>query len=141
MKQRIVFGLLLTVLCGGCDHFRVTDPGLKIDVTRTGSEYVFSFKTCRGQRVGVPWINVTEGITGGSQVPPHCEVSASAPSVRKISDRWRYGTVPSGYVMQKCEPLRPGRIYEVQATGAAGGRRVFYIRNDGSVELREGSCT
>ena len=124
----------------GCDRLRGGDPGIDIRVTREQTGYTFSFRTCRGGKIGVPWVNVTEGVGRPEGAPVHCEIAAISPSVRRLEGPWRYGAVPRDYQMSRCEPLRSRQVYEVQATGAAGGRRIFFIRPDGSVELREGTC-
>lgn len=117
------------------------DPGVNIDITKSSSGYRLTFRSCRNHKVGVSWIHVTEGVTGGADAPPHCEVLAPDPATRRIVDEWEYGTTPSGYTLSTCKPLQPGSVYEVQVDGAGGGRRVFSLSASGSIELREGSCS
>jgi hypothetical protein len=133
--------LIVAAMLIGCDDFRAADPGVDIKVVHENGDYMFSFRTCRDQRIGVPWLNVTEGVTGGSDAPAHCEISTRDASIKAISGSWKYGELPPGYEIKTCKPLKPGSTYEVQVVGAGGGRRVFFVRPDGSVELREGTCS
>lgn len=133
--------LLAAAVVVGCDYFRVADPGVDIQVVQQGNDYLFSFKTCWDQRIGIPTIEVVEGRAAGNEGPAHCAIATRDPSVKALSEKWRYGEVPPGYDKAVCKPLQHGKLYEVQVDGAGGGRRVFYVRPDGSVELREGTCS
>jgi hypothetical protein len=139
VKFALVFGLFL-VAGVDCKRFRVSDPGLKIGVTKTGGEYSFSFRTCRGQRVEIPWINVSRRVSGAKNGSTQCEVAVTDASITGISDHWRYGEVPPGYVVKKCEPLQAGYTYEIQAAGAAGGDRTFTLKQDGDLVVGPDSC-
>lgn len=131
----------VSLLLWGCDRRGIAEPGVEIRVERQGQDYVFAFETCKGQKIGVTWIHLTEGpsVSEGREVPPHCMVYAPTTTPGLKGD-WRYGSTPPGFVMKSCEPLARNKAYEVQVTGAGGGQRVFFVRDDGSVELREGSC-
>jgi hypothetical protein len=133
--------LAVAMVIVACDDFHAGDPGVNIGVVREDKDYVFSFKTCRNERVGIRWLTVTEGVTGGNEGPAHCELSTRDGSINPISGSWKYGALPPGYQMKTCQPLVPERTYEVQVVGAGGGRRVFQVRSDGSVEVREGTCS
>jgi len=139
VKLALVLCLFLAVGVD-CRRFRVSDPGLKIGVTKTGGEYFFSFRTCRGQRVEIPWINVSRRVSCAKNGSTQCEVAVTDASITGISDHWRYGEVPPGYVVKKCEPLQAGYTYEIQAAGAAGGDRTFTLKQDGDLIVGPDSC-
>lgn len=124
-----------------CDRRGIVDPGVEILLKREGQEYVFSFKTCNGAHVEASWIKITEGEGRKKDAEPYCEVFAPSPSTQGIRGDWRYATIPPGFEKKNCTPLRPNRVYEVQVAEIGGGRRMFFVRGDGSVELREGSCS
>jgi hypothetical protein len=138
MTHHRVLSLAAAILIA-CDDFRAADPGVDINVTREGSDYLFSFRTCRGDRIGVPWLSVTEA--GGGRMPAYCELSTRDANIVPMSGSWKYGELPSGYEMKTCKALAAGGTYEVQVVGAGGGRRVFFVSPDGSIELREGTCS
>lgn len=136
-----LIGTLIVIAGLGCSRFRMADPGLEIDITKAGAEYLFTFRTCKGQRVEIPWIHVSRR-DGGAKVggTTQCEIAVADASVTGISNGWRYGETPPGYVVKKCDPLKAGASYEIQAAGAAGGDRVFTLRQDGELKLGPSSC-
>jgi len=139
MKQVRI--LVVAAMLVACDDFRAADPGVDVKIAHEGNDYVFSFRTCWDQRIGIPTIDIVEGRAAGNDGPSHCEISIRDPSIKALSGKWTYGDVPPGYEKMVCKPLEREKLYEVQVDGAAGGRRVFFIRSDGSIELREGTCS
>jgi hypothetical protein len=138
--MRAMLLLALVPLLSSCDGGQKGDPAVDIQVLKLGTDYVFTFRTCGNHRVEVPTIEVTRGVAVSREARPQCKIETLDPAVDGLTDRWKYGTTPPGYRMKSCASLQPGNLYEVQVDGAAGGRRVFVIRGDGTVEQREGSC-
>ena len=138
-SRRAVLSALVLSL-PSCDYFEFVTPRVDIQVAREGDKYRFSFETCRGDIIGIPYISIKEYSEKGPASHTACLLWAE-PSVPKIEGDWYYGEVPPGYELQRCEPLKRGVPYEITVTGAGGGRRLFSLRADGSVELgAEGAC-
>ncbi len=71
--------------------------------------------------------------------PPHrgkaseCKVVASRDPLPLA--KWQIGTVPTGFRLERCEPLDSGERYTVSVHAVGGlGSRPFAIRADGTVD-------
>lgn len=132
---------LCLVLLIGCEHVVPENPRVGIEVGQDSSGYVFSFWNCldKSKPVQVRSINVYNEGDGLKGLPPECEVVPSEPKYH-VKSSWSYGSVPAGYRRVRCNPLIPGKTYDIHVSGVGGGVRRFQILNDKSIKALDPAC-
>jgi hypothetical protein len=136
--------LALGLLFGGCPRFVPVSPVLDVQVGRADGEPTFYFSLCGrppGEAVSPRVIRVGQHAKDFGTGRVVCLLSAQGAN-GTLRNPWRYGEVPPGYAAQQpCEPLEPGRTYEIHASFAGGGMALFTMHKDGKISVNQKSCS
>jgi len=119
-------------------------PRIRVGIERapTGEAFQFSFWPGEGQDdPGVYQLEVVKVESSGS-VRQWCTLYA-ADSDKSLGRTWFYGQTRSGFRMEDCSALKPGRYRVLVAglgRGRGKGRSEFVVDDDGSISSLDIHC-
>jgi hypothetical protein len=145
MRGRVfaIVSMAIGMITIGCGYFK--GGGVRVEVRRDGTSYLFLFANCLGSPIGVRGIRVADVDLRESTASDmhyndasYCDVQL--PMSKPLRGSWRYGSTPPNGLVTKCLPLKPGTYLADVRGGEVGGYRDFRIESDGSIKLGKGTC-
>ena len=145
--KSIVTGSVIATGCGGSFATDQGDNGPRpgVLVSRLGDHYDVSILNCGDPKwAGLPISSVTIGRSPpGLRADVQCELRASSAPRGAGGNltKWRYGSQPEGYMLQRCAVLEPGLTYEIhvhEMPSSVLGH--FKVMSNGDVTMIDGNC-
>jgi hypothetical protein len=137
--------LALAIVAASC-RIPVSDmphrPVVWIGIERRGTDTYLRFQSCidEDKVLDLKGLSIAEFRDGTRASKEVCSLSWRDITKPSIKREWRFGSAVPGYVMKLCEPLVPGKAYEVRVAAAGDGTAVFRVDKAGTIEILKDSC-
>jgi hypothetical protein len=124
--------LCAPLLASGCWGY----PKLAIRTAGAPADQQFRFSYCKRSKAPPPLLAITVSDVdrnGAAVSPPVCRLVLKGNEAPGRVDTWKYGEATPTLELERCQPLRPDRVYRISIGGGGDGTALF--RTDSKAQL------